>query len=208
MKASDLSPPPWFTYDDPHHVYFCDGVPLRGVTETISEAGYGPDYDAMPPFITRNVIKAAWRSDLVHRTFAESFLGLADIDSVHPVAHQQIEAALRLAVEYRMDAVALEHAVVSRAMWLGGRLDFLGLVKGRYALVDLKGTAKLDEPYCALQLTSYMKLVQATLARNGAEAPNFDLWVMHLPWKKTARMVPLRADETGFRMMVHDDDRE
>lgn len=201
ISRSDLRLPTWLEYDDEVHVYLCDGAPMRAATEWLREVGVGLDYDNLPPFIQRNVSRARWRSKIVHRSWAESFLDLLLIDEVPDEALVQLQKALDLTNSRTFEPLTLEQAYADRELWLAGTPDFVGLLDERYAIADLKGTHKLDEHYCSMQLTTYAELVDRTLRRRGIEPPDWELWVLWVPLNKKAKLVQVERDYTGFELL-------
>jgi hypothetical protein len=200
ISPSDLLRPRWLEFDAERHIYYVDEMPLRSVTETLQAAGIGMDYDALHPAAQKYVRRAKWRSKHVHASWAASWLGMLLEDEVPEAALPQLQAAMQLSSEVQMDTLAVETPMACRELDLAGTEDWIGYRELRLAIVDLKGTAKIDGESEGLQLTAYAQLASRTLRRRGIDvAPeDFELWVLWSPKKGKPEWIEFEHDPVGF----------
>ena len=142
-----------FTFDETTHTYTLDGKVVPSVTEILAPLTVGKYAD-------NGVIRqAALRGSRVHELCA-----LYDMDGL-PVEFEAealpyVNAWTQFARDYNAKWLWIEHPMCAGGHF-AGTMDRLGMIDGKYTVVDIKTAQSLDRPAklaLSCQLYAYQKL--------------------------------------------------
>ena len=145
-------------FDEATHTYTLDGVELPSVTHIIRYLAVDKANNADP---TAALI-ARERGSAVHEaTMVYDYSG--EIPDDFPAEYAPyLEAYVQFVRDYKPQWTLIEHAMGddSDGMGYAGTLDRFGLIDGKFALLDIKTSYKVDIPSLSAQLAAYSKLLR------------------------------------------------
>lgn len=145
-------------FDEATHTYTLDGVELPSVTHIIRYLAVDKANNADPNM----ALIARERGSIVHEaTVMYDYSG--EIPDDFPAEYAPyLEAYVQFVRDYKPQWILTEHAMGSNAMGMGyaGTLDRFGLIDGKFSLLDIKTSYKVDIPSLSAQLVAYSKLLR------------------------------------------------
>lgn len=136
------------TFDDATHTYRFDGQVVPGVTSILAPlTGYGS--------VPARVLEAAAEfGKAVHKTCELDDLGELYEAALDPALAPYLNAWRQFSADHSVEWEQIERPVYHSTLRYAGTPDRYGLVKGRFAVVDIKSTAELY-PAVGPQLAAY-----------------------------------------------------
>ena len=179
MKKIKLPANQCVTFDAEAHTYtLYDGKVLSGITSIIHEYLFPDMYSG----VASSIMEAAReRGHAVHDELERLFHGEPNELLVQPETHEYI----RLRDEYKLKQIAAEY-LVSDNENIATCIDSVLQTKNGIALVDYKTTSVLYEEYLQWQLS-----IEACLFEMQTKIPVTDLYAIHLPKGKEAKLVSI-----------------
>ena len=145
-------------FDEATHTYTLNGKELPSVTHIIRYLAVDKANNADP----NAAAIARERGTLVHQEamlFDYTNCFSSDIDSD---CAPYLEAYVQFVRDYKPQWTLIEHIMGddSDGMGYAGTLDRFGLIDGKFALLDIKTSYKVDIPSLSAQLAAYSKLLR------------------------------------------------
>lgn len=198
------------TFEPEEHVYRLNGRRVWSVTQVMSRAGLGPDYDEVP----RETLEAKGRiGTFVHAVLHHELTG-RDVDEVRWAEAQlqrdealradgYLRAGRRFVEEMDLRVEWSEQRYVSRRWLYAGTVDVVGwspMLGATRGIFDWKTTATLHVEAVGAQTAGYRALHNECRAERPVQAR----WAVQLREDGTWRLEPLTdpADEARFMAAV------
>lgn len=145
-------------FDEATHTYTLNGKELPSVTHIIRYLAVDKASNADPNM----ALIARERGSAVHEaTMVYDYSG--EIPDDFPAEYAPyLEAYVQFVRDYKPQWTLIEHAMGSDAYCMGyaGTLDRFGMIDGKFALLDIKTSYKVDIPSLSAQLAAYSKLLR------------------------------------------------
>lgn len=145
-------------FDEATHTYTLNGKELPSVTHIIRYLAVDKANNADPNM----ALIARERGSAVHEaTMVYDYSG--EIPDDFPAEYAPyLEAYVQFVRDYKPQWTLIEHAMGddSDGMGYAGTLDRFGLIDGKFALLDIKTSYKVDIPSLSAQLAAYSKLLR------------------------------------------------
>jgi hypothetical protein len=193
--AAAGTPPRVLTFDPAAHLYRVDGAPVPSVTELLEAQGLTPDYTRVP---WRQLKHARERG--IHVDACCDLYDAGDLDwtTVHPEALPYVEAWARWCLDEGYRPIASQVLLYHPVYGYAGTADSIGWLRGTWALVERKATARMARSY-ALQAGGYGMPGMWTAGEDGVLEP--------APWDPPAR-IGVHLQRTGDADPIPYDDPE
>lgn len=145
-------------FDEATHTYTLDGKELPSVTRIIRYLAVDKANNADPNM----ALIARERGSAVHEA-AVMYDYSGEIPDDFPAEYAPyLEAYVQFVRDYKPQWTLIEHAMGNDSDGIGyaGTLDRFGLIDGKFALLDIKTSYKVDIPSLSAQLVAYSKLLK------------------------------------------------
>jgi len=180
-------------FDEEKHIYTVDGEQWSSVTQALKCL---PDDYA---HVSREIMQqAAHLGKAVHKAIELDIAQTLDEESLDPIIASYLQAWREFVKRSGFEVLASESIVVSRKYRYCGKLDILGVLNGRYALVDLKRTAGIMRSV-APQLAGYEQAARETFGIGMFE--QVDRYALHFPKERSAALFPF-YDKNDMRVFL------
>lgn len=192
MKKITLPKNECVTFNEEEHTYTLnDGTQLSGITSIIHKYLFPSMYDG----VSSSILEAAReRGHDVHHELELLFHKFPTEMLVRPETH----AYIKLAKENKLKQIAAEY-LVSDNEHIATCIDSVLQTKGGIALVDYKTTSVLYPEYLQWQLS-----IEAFLFEKQTNIPVTDLYAIHLPKDKEAKLVSIPRLPNNYVMDLLD----
>lgn len=133
------------------HSYWVDGVSVPGVTDLLRPI---TDYSKVPPDL---LARGQQMGTAVHRLTELYDRDDLDMDSLDPIFLPYLDAWKKFRSETGFVPDTIEHQMHHPTLRYAGTSDRTGIVKGEYAVIDIKKMMVLG-PQIGVQLAAYAEL--------------------------------------------------
>lgn len=142
-------------FDEATHTYTLDGVELPSVTHIIRYLAVDKANNADPNM----ALIARERGSAVHEaTVMYDYSG--EIPDDFPAEYAPyLEAYVQFVRDYNIKWELIEHQMGNATLGFAGTLDRFGVIDGKWCILDIKTSYKVDIPSLSAQLTAYHDLL-------------------------------------------------
>ena len=172
------------SYDPATHTYRIDGVAVPSVTQVV-DVITASERSAINPAV---LAQAARRGTLVHE-YTESIdygIPLEEIE-IEPALAGYVQSWLRFKRDWLFTPLHIEKPLYDAEAGYAGRIDRIGTVNGRSAIVDIKTTTNFDRMAkiaLACQLAGYERLcmdeiISAPYSKYGVQLKKDGTYTVH-----------------------------
>ena len=142
-------------FDEKTHTYTLDGKELPSVTHIIRYLAVDKANNADPNM----ALMARERGSAVHEaTVMYDYSG--EIPDDFPAEYAPyLEAYVQFVRDYKPSWELIEHQMCNATLGFAGTLDRFGVIDGKWCILDIKTSYKVDIPSLSAQLTAYHDLL-------------------------------------------------
>ena len=142
-------------FDEAAHTYTLDGKELPSVTHIIRYLAVDKANNADPNM----ALMARERGSAVHEaTVMYDYSG--EIPDDFPAEYAPyLEAYVQFVRDYKPSWELIEHQMGNATLGFAGTLDRFGVIDGKWCILDIKTSYKVDIPSLSAQLTAYHDLL-------------------------------------------------